>query len=69
MCGANLTGGVPARFVPRGLTCKFRTRGKLCTRRRKSLPRVNFSYMLHFVYMRSKVYLLILTAGIVKCQT
>jgi hypothetical protein len=33
------------------------------------MPRVNFSYMLHFIYTRSKVYLLILTAGIVKCRT
>jgi hypothetical protein len=55
--------------MPRGLTCKFRTRGKLCTRRRKSVPDKCFSYTTKFVYMTNGVYRLNPGADMVKCRT
>jgi hypothetical protein len=55
--------------MPRGLTRKFRTRGKLCTRRRKSVPDKCFSYMTKFVYMTNGVYRLNPGADTVKCRT
>ena len=59
----------PAHFVPRGLTRKFRTRGRLCTRRRKSVRDECFSYMTKFVYMTGGVYRLNPGADTVKCRT